>query len=151
MRASLKKLLLVKEIISREGIVHFRRFRLLETPIFRIYLHQILQADKDKHLHDHPWSFVALILKGHYEEKLLINGSSHKLNQCKFGKIIFRKSTQFHCINNVFEPTWTLVFAHGKKREWGYQTELGWIDHKTYRSLKNVDRKNSSTSEIKNE
>jgi hypothetical protein len=149
-----RKLFLVREIISRAGVVHFRRYRFLETPLLRIYAHQILESDKDDYLHDHPWSFFSLILKGHYEEKLAVPAGVRisdgklspiysgdvTLNQCTPGSFYHRKAEQAHCLNRVFAPTWTLVIAYGKRREWGYQTEYGWIDHKTYRKIKNTGR-----------
>jgi hypothetical protein len=149
-----KKLFLVREIISRAGVVHFRRYRFLETPWLRVYLHQILESDKDGDLHDHPWSFFSLILKGHYEEKLAtssgvriqngvlspIYSGDTTLNQCTPGSFNHRRANQPHCLNQVFAPTWTLVLAYGKRREWGYQTPYGWIDNKTYRKIKNTGR-----------
>lgn len=148
-----KKLFLIREIISREGVVHFRRYRFLETPWLRLYLHQILESDKDFDLHDHPWSFYSLILRGHYEEKLSVPGwqdmggaSDYVLNQCTPGTLNHREATQPHCINQVFAPTWTLVFAYGKRREWGFHTEYGWVDHKTYRKIKNAGRNEKPTN-----
>ena len=86
----LRKLFLTREIISRTGVVHFRRYRLLKTPIMRLYLHQILESDKDGDLHCHPWSFVSLILKGHYVERR----PDDVLTQCKPGTIFHRKATE---------------------------------------------------------
>lgn len=34
----------------------------------RIYLHKFLRSDHDRALHDHPWNFVSIILKGGYWE-----------------------------------------------------------------------------------
>src|SRR5271157_1654536 len=64
----IRKLFLIKEIISQKGQVHFRRYRLLSTPWFNVYLHQILKSDEDRHFHDHPWSFFSFLLKGSYRE-----------------------------------------------------------------------------------
>ena len=133
----LRKLFLTREIISRTGVVHFRRYRLLKTPIMRLYLHQILESDKDGDLHCHPWSFVSLILKGHYVERR----PDDVLTQCKPGTIFHRKATDVHCIDEVVKPTWTFVSAYGKRREWGYQTEYGWVDNETYRRVKNASRR----------
>ena len=41
--------LMVREIVSREGNVHFRRYRLLWTPRGAVYVHHILVSDQDKH------------------------------------------------------------------------------------------------------
>lgn len=37
----LNKYLLVKEIVSKTGVVHFRRYRLLSLSKFNIYIHNI--------------------------------------------------------------------------------------------------------------
>jgi hypothetical protein len=34
----------------------------------RIYIHQFLRSDHDRALHDHPWNFISIILKGGYWE-----------------------------------------------------------------------------------
>jgi hypothetical protein len=140
----IKKLLLTREIISRTGVVHFRRYRLLETPILRFYIHQILESDKDGDLHDHPWNLISIILKGGYIERFW--DKKRKRNQLVAHSSfdIFRRSaTDFHCIDKILKPVWTFVIAYGKRREWGYQTEIGWVDNKTYRQLKNVLIKNA--------
>lgn len=54
MNSIIRKFFLVKEIISKEGEVHFRRYRLLATPWFNIYIHNIRRSDEDIHMHDHP-------------------------------------------------------------------------------------------------
>lgn len=64
----INSLLLVKEIKSKQGEVHFRRYRLLQTPWFAIYIHHILISDQDKDMHDHPWNFTSVILEGAYRE-----------------------------------------------------------------------------------
>lgn len=43
----------VKEIVSRDGVRHFRRWAILQTRWFNIYLHCIEQSDQDKDLHSH--------------------------------------------------------------------------------------------------
>ena len=62
---------LLKEIISKNGKVHFRRWNVLSTPWFSIYIHGIYEEDKEQHLHDHPWDFMSMVLKGSYSEQLL--------------------------------------------------------------------------------
>lgn len=52
----------------------------------------------------------------------------------------------YHKIKRIIRPTWTLVF-HGPKREtWGYLTEDGWMDYKTYREEKRKGRWNESVA-----
>ena len=126
--------LLVKEIKSKEGVVHFRRWRLLSLPWFSIYIHGIYKEDLDEHLHDHPWDIFTLILYGGYYE------------QTK-KKVVLRKPFNFkyseahkpHKIKELYKPiTYSLAIVGKKRRTWGYYTENGWwVDHKSYRSQKN--------------
>lgn len=123
---------LVKEIRSKTGDLHFRRYRILWTPWFAIYIHNILKSDEDKHLHDHPWNILIFILKGGYVEMM-------KDSCCERppGSLFFHKSTVVHKIKTLYGPTWSFVMTFGKNRLWGYDTEIGWIDHIKYRELKN--------------
>ena len=135
-------LFLVKEIVSKEGVVHFRRYRLLDTPWLRIYIHNLLVSDEDKHMHNHPWSFFTLLLKGSYEQLFYIKskvgadcGGTIKMyerDSFTMGKNAYHKIT-------LLTPTaWTLFFAYGKKSSWGYLLDdKSHIDFKDYRSLKN--------------
>lgn len=59
----------VKTIVSKDGKLHFKRFAILETERFAIYIHRIYESDKDEHLHSHPWHFWGMVLKGSYVER----------------------------------------------------------------------------------
>lgn len=57
-----------KKIISREdGTPYLIRTYLFKSKSFQIVIHKVLQSDPDC-LHDHPWNFISLILKGGYWE-----------------------------------------------------------------------------------
>ncbi len=66
---------LIKEIRSKEGILHFKRWEIFSSTKFNfsIYLHGIYKADQDLHLHNHPWNIATLILWGSYIEALDID------------------------------------------------------------------------------
>ena len=36
--------------------------------LLNVYVHKFLRSDDDRALHDHPWWFVSLILRGRYDE-----------------------------------------------------------------------------------
>ena len=134
-----RKLFLVKEIKSKEGVVHFRRYRLFQSPIFAIYIHNIMKSDEDRHKHDHPWNFVSIILEGAYEEEFTQPPyhftETHKVYMS--GDFVHHPAEDAHKLTLISDNVITLVFAYGKRRVWGYQTEKGWIDFKTYRQAKN--------------
>lgn len=144
----INKLFLVKEIREQDGTLHFRRWRLLSIPWFRIYIHNICLPDYDLHRHDHPWNFVSILLKGHYSESWVqapdyfVTYSSGVYGP---GEIIYHKRSDAHKIE-ALDNTWSLVFAFGPYKMWGYRLQedpnseysgyLAWMDHVTYRKEK---------------
>lgn len=145
MREVIRSLFLVKEIISKDGLVHFRRWRILATPWFNIYIHNILRSDEEAHPHDHPWNFLSFILKGGYSEEWLpfyedtafASGEPMIKSVRRPGTFVYHDAKDFHKLTLLKNSAWTLVFTFGKRRPtWGFQTEQGWIEHKAYRELK---------------
>lgn len=57
-----------KKIIRRDdGSPYLIRYHLFGCRWFKVRLHHILLSDPDC-LHDHPWDFISIILKGGYRE-----------------------------------------------------------------------------------
>ncbi len=135
----IRKLFLVKEIISQFGHVHFRRYRLLQTPWFAIYIHQILRSDEELDMHDHPWKFTSVILSGSYEETVTSPPYFDTTRWLRHyqGDVVEHAAEEAHRLRLTSKEVWTLVITSGRKREWGYQTKTGWLGHKEYRQLKN--------------
>lgn len=145
----IRRLFLTKEIVSKEGKVHFRRYRLLETPWFNIYIHQILRSDEDRHFHDHPWHFTSHILKGSYYERWTeypdhkyefqsVWSSKPAMPGLRPRNVIKHHAQDTHSLTLLTPEVWTLVFTSGRERVWGYRLDDGsWIDFKSYRMLKN--------------
>lgn len=132
-------LFLVKEIVAKNGDIHFRRYRLFACPWLRIYLHKILISDYDAHFHDHPWHFESRILSGSYREDWTTH-PDHTVNRTRWyeaGDTIRHDAQDSHRLTLSSPEVWTFVITWGKPRYWGYQTEHGWIGHKEYRQLKN--------------
>ena len=129
------KLFLIKEITSKTGEVHFKRWRLLQTPWFGIYIHHILKSDEDKHAHSHPWNFTGLILKGGYTEMVYKSCFAYEEYDRECWSWYSHKAEEFHKIE-LWEPVWTLVFVGKRQPTWHYLTEDGVVDHETYREYK---------------
>lgn len=107
-------------IVGSDGSVFMRRFRLLRTRWGNLYLHQFLRGDEDRCFHDHPWSFVTLILCGGYSEEMP-NGSRWRSP----GTLLYRPATHRHRVE-CSKPAWSLVFVRPKSRAWGFWTKAGW-------------------------
>lgn len=81
-----------------------------------IKIHKILKSDDDDFLHDHPWDFASLILKGKYYEEL----EESRIKKFRPGKINFKPARQFHRLHLKTDKVWTLVVTGKRKREWGF-------------------------------
>jgi hypothetical protein len=135
MKKLFNKLFLIREIKSKEGKVHFRRYRFLATPWLNVYVHQICRSDREKHMHDHPWDFITLILWRGYIE---FTEKYPKGTKRGFLHIVPHKAEEVHqfALEDESKSTWTFVITGSRRREWGYQTESGWFSNETYRILK---------------
>lgn len=85
---------------------------------FAVKVHRIARSDLDRHLHNHPWGFVTVLLKGSYfEERLLSDGVAGK--HYRAGNILWRRPNDFHKLT-LNSPVWTLVFVGRKCQSWGF-------------------------------
>lgn len=148
----IRKLFLEKEIMSRQGVLHFRRWRIISTPWFGIYIHRIYKADDDKYLHDHPWDYWSMVLTGSYNEQTetLIRPGHAKENMLIPGSCNSRMAEQFHKIKSLNTKSVTTLFVTGKRRrDWGYKVGKYWVHNEYYRQNKHVEELiNSQASEL---
>lgn len=130
-----------KEIGDGKGSAFFRRYKLLDTRWGSAYLHEFLRSDHDRCLHDHPWPFVAIILRGGYWEYTGIafpgDGTYYRNDRGNIltavswrrpGSILVRPATFAHRIE--IEPgsrPWSLVLVGRKARDWGFHGPGGWV------------------------
>jgi hypothetical protein len=99
---------------------------------FNITLHKVLLSDEPT-LHDHPWSYATLILKGGYWENT---------PQGRFwrgpGHFRYRSANDLHYLeldkdaagNEI--PCWSLFFMGRKAGAWGFIKNGIWIHNKDY-------------------
>lgn len=124
---------LIKDIKSKEGVVHFRRWQVFTTPWFDVFIHGIYKSDEDEHMHDHPWDYFSIVIWGKFIEKV-----KQGRNAQTFLTTSHRKAEHTHKIEELkSKKVYTLFFASKRKREWGYWVRGAWIDNVTYRKLKN--------------
>ena len=137
MRFGKRWVLFERYVVRDADGVYLDRLRIIETPWFRVYFHRILRSDKDRHLHDHPWSFLSIILRGGYWEHTEPRGfriwAPTERAWKKQWSVIRHKATDLHRLElPEGESVWTLVFAGRRIREWGFQTENGWVPWREY-------------------
>lgn len=113
--------------------IYLIRYSLLTTPWFAVKLHRILMSD-DECLHDHPWSFISIILWGGYHEITQTVINLGRLKPLKVlvrehygpGSILWRPSPWPHRLE-VTKPATTIVITFKRTRDWGFYTANGWV------------------------
>jgi hypothetical protein len=106
---------------------------------FNVFLHKFLKSDIDD-LHDHPWPYATLILRGGYWEWLpQFNGQGQKIGELavwrKPGSFRWARANSYHRIELDPNVTcWTLFMPGMKQRDWGFLVKNKWVQWEQYLS-----------------
>ena len=127
---------------------YLRRWYLLPRNRFlNVYLHHFLRDDDDRALHDHPWAWASLLLRGSYIEHTIAAGGVHHKRARNAGSLKFSLPSRAHRIelaqvpdpdvvySNPYSwtrttaaPCWTLFITGPRVRDWGFHCpDQGWI------------------------
>lgn len=134
----LRKLFLVKEIKSKDGELHFRRYRIFWTPWIALYIHRIFKADEDEHMHSHPWDLYSIILWGGYKQNRVYTNTP---NPQTVRWVTAIQTHDYHRVIELLKPTCTtlaLTVWGNFSPNWGYLVNGVHIDHIAYRKFKNA-------------
>lgn len=97
------------------------RWRIIHTPYFGVYLHKWNQPDPRPTLHNHPWNFFSIIIKGEYVQKF-----KDRTELVRWFNLIYRKD--FHTVTTVKKGTLSLMFVGKTHNNWGYQSKEGYVE-----------------------
>ena len=104
---------------------------------FNVFLHNFLKSDPDD-VHDHPWPYATLILKGGYWEWIPhFDTVGRKTGEYQVwrgpGHFRISKANSFHRIELDPDITaWTLFMPGPKQRDWGFLVKNQWIQWEQY-------------------
>lgn len=104
---------------------------------FNVFIHKFLKSDPD-HVHDHPWSYATLILKGGYYEWIpqfdSLGVKTHEVQQWRGpGHFRIASAASYHRIElNPTVTCWTMFMPGPQKKEWGFLVNNKWIHHEHY-------------------
>jgi hypothetical protein len=123
--------------IGADGDPYLDRLRIIQTPLFGIYLHHIHRPDREPDPHDHPWWFASLVLAGWYEETVWADkrdGGKWIRRERPRGSArrISRRSA--HRITGTCGPLWTLVLTGPKRSGWGFWRDGRYVPWRQYLS-----------------
>lgn len=109
------------------------RLHLVKTPWFAVCLHWIQKPDAEPYLHDHPVSFLSIILRGKYAELRQRRGEgSPRIVVRKWFNFIKADSQDRHRIVFARKNTLTLCLMGPKTREWGFHIQGRHVHWKDY-------------------
>ena len=114
-----------------------RYYLVPRNPYLNFYLHKFLRSDDDRALHDHPWWFVSLVLKGGYWEHKDAHPLTIKWRAAP--SIALRRADTAHRVQldhdvktSAEKPCWTFIVTGPKIREWGFHCPQGWVHWKVF-------------------
>lgn len=117
-----------------------------ECKWFGVFLHHMQAPDPGRDLHDHPWWFGSVILRGGYVEKRALTRDPgawrHTMRRKGTWRVLRRD--ECHTIIKLLDDTWTLV-VHGPRRgTWGFYRRLAnnkhcWVEWHDYDGAGNTD------------
>ena len=106
---------------------------------FNVFLHKFLKSDPDE-VHDHPWPYATLILKGGYYEHIPnFNPAGALVGHTRYwrgpGHFRICSANSYHRVE-LKEGTdcWTMFMPGPQHREWGFLVKNKWIQHEEYLS-----------------
>lgn len=101
--------------------IYLTRWRVVQTPWGGVYLHRLTGPDPRPTLHDHPWRFLSLVLRGGYIERRLDLLTMRVDENHRIRRLNRVRSSDAHAIVQLSRtPTWTLLFVGRRVRTWGY-------------------------------
>lgn len=130
---------------------YLRRWYLVpRNRVLNVYLHQFLRDDDDRALHDHPWLWISIILRGRYVEQTIAAGGIHRRRLRRALSVRFGTPWTAHRVdlvksgspdapalvrawarNNLLPdyaiPCWTLFITGPRVRNWGFHCPRGWV------------------------
>jgi hypothetical protein len=111
-----------KEIGWTEIGERFTRYQLLKTRWFNLYLHQLYAPEWHPQCHDHPWGFVAILLRRGYLERIPCPYCGrHTIDKKRRpGSVLFRPATFRHNVITPYGTSWSLILTTAKSRDWGF-------------------------------
>lgn len=107
---------------------------------FNIFIHRFLKSDPDD-LHDHPWPFMTVILKGGYWEHTpkgkFWRGPGYI--KCAASKALHRVE-----LDPTIPECWTLFFPGPQVRDWGFVKDGTWMPFDEYFKMRKLTKGNKS-------
>jgi hypothetical protein len=130
--------LFYKRVIGDENNPLMFRYIIFRTKWIGFFVHKFLRDDHDRALHDHPWSFISIILKGGYYEV-----TEEKISWKGPGSILYRPAAWRHrvvLLDGI--PSWSFIIRLKRTRDWGFWPDGKWCLWRKYNWILGICEEN---------
>lgn len=105
---------------SSDGRTYLTRWWLIATPLFGVCVHRMTAPDARVAVHDHPFGFVSIVLRGGYRE-LTRHPRTLELRERTVRGLNVMRTRRAHTITHLLRiPTWTLLLVGRQQATWGF-------------------------------
>lgn len=105
---------------AEDGEIYLRRWWLVKTPVGGVALHRMTAPDARPTLHDHPFSFLSIVLRGGYYERRL-DARTMQVSSRWVRRLNLMRKHDAHTIAALGAPVvWTLLLIGKHRRTWGF-------------------------------
>lgn len=101
----------------------------LGTPFGSIRVHNWKSSDDDRAHHDHPWSFLTVVLRGGYTDvspTVIDKHSGVIRDHLRVGSVRYRAAEHVHTVQVDPGGCLTLLLTGPEKRFWGFWLRNKW-------------------------
>lgn len=108
---------------------------LLQRCGIAVRIHEILRSDDGRHAHDHPWSYLTVILRGRYCETRFDDKGFWKTVRIHGpGAVLWRPAGSWHRLDlvNSLRPVTTLFITGPYRHTWGFNVDGVKVPHREY-------------------
>lgn len=109
------------EVIGPTDCPLLHRWTLAQVRGRKLMVHHFQPNADDRAEHDHPASFVTVVLRGYYDDE-----SPAGVERMRAGVVRFRAAEHRHRTRVSPRGCWTVVFMGPKRRLWGFWKDGRW-------------------------
>ena len=95
---------------------YYRLWAIISKRFGSIRLHNWLADDDHRHMHNHPYAFVTIVLRGGYTD---VTENGKEVVRAFTWR--YRPANHMHSVQDVIPNSWTLLITGPASQRWGFK------------------------------